>query len=66
MKAKLIVILTVLLTSTWAEAGPARCAFIKNTDDRYVCYALTTKSSTWCAMVKDRDKRNMCYVLLGK
>lgn len=57
-------ILTLMFSAE--EQGTARCASIRDHDDRMTCYAIATKNSSYCHIVRDHDKRMKCYAFLGK
>ena len=60
------IILVTTATFNASPHGTARCAIIKDHDDRMTCFAAVTGNASYCAFVKDDTKRAWCYVILGK
>lgn len=66
-KLLLVGVITMALTlSVDAHGQTAKCASIKNHDDRMTCNAVVSGNKSWCTFVKDSQKRVWCFVLLGK
>jgi hypothetical protein len=67
MRMKLLVGLLMTVTfSTKVSAGTSQCSIIKDDDERHMCFALTTRNSTYCSFIKEPDKRAWCRALLSK
>lgn len=70
MVMRLILLGIFLVTVTFSRLaggeGTARCATIKDHDERMKCFALVTHDSSYCGFIKNLEARTWCHVLVGK
>jgi len=60
------IILASALSATEALSSPAECEFIKDSDQRNYCRALSKSERSWCEFIKNADLRHRCRALVEK
>lgn len=59
-----VVFVTMTLFGTQADGQSAKCESVKDTDERMLCKAITSRNKSWCGFIKDQSRRAWCYAIL--
>jgi len=60
---KYVMLVAVMLIVANVAAAPSDCEFIKESDQRNYCRAITKHQQSWCEFIKNNDLRHQCRAM---
>jgi hypothetical protein len=61
----IIALASFLALTSSAFAGEADCIQLRNSDERNLCMARTTRNVTYCAAMNNEDQRRYCRAVVS-